>query len=169
MSTDNHTPEPIEIPLTRGLVAIVDAIDGDLAQLKWSANQSGYAQHGIAKGKYKRGIARMHRMILERMLGRSIITSEEVDHINSNRIDNRRSNLRLATSGENSRNQRRSKSNTTGYKGVSIVHNCPNRPFRARIVINGKEKHLGFFATAEEAHTAYCEGAKKYHGEFARF
>lgn len=89
---------------------------------------------------------------------------EEIDHINGDRKDNRISNLREASRLENSRNAARRSDNSSGLKGVGVHKG----QWRARMRIDGKSRHLGYFPTPEAAHAAYCEAAKKYHGEFAR-
>lgn len=154
------------IQLTRGYVTVVDTIDSDFAKLKWFAYQS----HGILyarRNSPNRKTLHLHRVILIRMLGRDLADSEYCDHINGDGLDNRRSNLRLATHAENECNQRRHSNNTSGYKGVSL-HKATQK-WRASISINGIRKHLGLFDTAQDAYGAYCEAALKLHGEFARF
>lgn len=89
----------------------------------------------------------------------------QVDHINHDRTDNRRSNLRLATHAENQRNRGLRSNNTTGYKGVCYVKRDDN--FIAYINANGTRFYLGSFETAEEAGRAYDAAAEKLHGEFA--
>lgn len=89
-----------------------------------------------------------------------------VDHINGNILDNRRENLRICTNAENIRNQKRNITNTSGYKGVSW--NKRYGKWVAFICFNGKNKNLGSFSTAEQAHKTYCEASSKYHGEFGR-
>lgn len=91
----------------------------------------------------------------------------EIDHINSNRSDNRISNLRLATSLDNSRNTRKLEGTTSKYKGVSWYKR--KRKWVAQIRINGASKHLGYFRDEEQAHYAYCAAAARYFGEFANF
>jgi len=98
-----------------------------------------------------------------------------VDHINGDTMDNRRSNLRICSKGENGRNRKiASKNNTSGFKGVSYRKKGPDminewsRPWQAYINYNKKRHHLGMFATAEEAARAYDSKAIKLHGEFAR-
>lgn len=91
-----------------------------------------------------------------------------VDHINLNRLDNRRCNLRLATIAENNRNIWRHRKNTTGYKGVSFRKNSARNPWEARISVDGKNVHIGNYPTKEQAALAYNEAAKKYYGDFAR-
>lgn len=92
-----------------------------------------------------------------------------LDYKNLDKDDNRIENLREATYSENSQNMRRSASNSTGFKGVS-VNNAPynNAKFRCSIRHNGKRIFIGLFHTAEEAHAAYCKKVAELHGEFGR-
>jgi hypothetical protein len=84
----------------------------------------------------------------------------DVDHINGDRSDNRLANLRLATRSENNQNMRNAKSyNSTGFLGVSRS----NARFIASISVSGKTTHLGAFATAEEAHSAYLRAKRVLH------
>lgn len=92
-----------------------------------------------------------------------------IDHINRDRSDNCWVNLREATNAENCRNSSRAKG-VAGLKGVTLYHsNRKNlkRPYAATIMFDYKPIRLGYFETPEEAHAAYIDGAKKYHGEFA--
>lgn len=94
--------------------------------------------------------------------------SNDIDHINGVRGDNRICNLREATRQENLRNGR-GRPSKSGLKGVNFRSGL-TRPWYARIYPEkGRKIHLGYFLTAEEAHAAYCEAATKYFGEFARF
>jgi hypothetical protein len=89
----------------------------------------------------------------------------EIDHIDGDSANNRIANLRLATRVENQCNSRTRKS-ASGLKGA---HSRPGRnAWSSAIQKNGKRRHLGYFATAEEAHAAYVKAATKLHGEFAR-
>lgn len=174
----NRTSKPIQIPLpiegatfevnmNLGYCSIVDAIDADLAQLKWYANGNEpliYAS-GNAKvnGKW-RNILRLHRMIMERIVGRNLETAEFVDHIDLDTLNNRRSNLRLCTHAQNVMNKRRYASNKLGVKGVYKR----DGKFRAQIQVSGQKIMLGTYETIEQAQEAYRNAATKYHGEFAR-
>src|SRR5690606_31608638 len=88
------------------------------------------------------------------------------EHINSNERDNRRTNLRVVTWRDNNLNSRLRKDNPTGYRGVRQWMNRPRR--QARILVDGKDIHLGYHATPEDAARAYDQAAKKYFGEFAQ-
>lgn len=88
-----------------------------------------------------------------------------VDHINWDRSDNRRANLRWATKSQNAINSGLSKVNKTGFKGVSF-HKL-RKKYRARIKFNGREIHLGLFVSPEEAAKAYNQKATELFGEYA--
>lgn len=87
----------------------------------------------------------------------------ELDHINGIKHDNRLDNLREVTRSQNNMNRKVLKSNKLGIKGV---RKQANGKFTARININGKQKHLGTFNTAEEASEAYNTAAKETFKEF---
>lgn len=104
---------------------------------------------------------RLHRFILGQK-NKNIF----VDHINGNTLDNRKSNLRNCTQNENQRNCRKHRDNKTGLKG--IYYQKEAKKYHAQIMVNSKVIYLGLFTNKEEAHAAYCEASKKYHGEFGR-
>lgn len=91
---------------------------------------------------------------------------EYVDHIDGDKTNNRISNLREASSAQNGRNSKVPSHNTSGLKGASYFKR--DGRWQSHIKVNGKQIRLGCFDTKEEAHAAYCEAARKYHGEFAR-
>lgn len=90
-----------------------------------------------------------------------------IDHINGNKLDNRRSNLRFCTVAENSRNVSLRKDNKTGYKGVHYATH--QKIYRASIKVDGKSIYLGGSKDINKAVELYRQGAIKYHKEFARF
>jgi hypothetical protein len=92
--------------------------------------------------------------------------SDQLDHINGDRDDNRLANLREANASQNTINQKRRSDNLSGFKGVYLQRGR-NR-WRARIRADGQVHDLGYFDTAEEAHQAYSEAAARIHGLFAR-
>lgn len=126
------------IPLTRGKVALVDDCDYEaLSDYSWQCTVDGYARRWALGGHVW-----MHRQILNPEKG------FDVDHVNGDRLDNRRANLRTATRSQNVFNQTRNRRNTSGRTGVVSGY---RGLFYARIKANGKQIHLGSFKTIEEA------------------
>ncbi|WP_204371549.1 HNH endonuclease [Burkholderia multivorans] len=154
-----------EISLTRGKVALVDDDDYEhISQYKWHVSSSGYARRNVPHPtKYgKRTLLLMHRAIM----GLSHDDKREVDHIDGNRLNNCRANLRICSHSENARNKSPYAHSTVGLKGVTKKGG--GERWKAQIMLNGRRKHLGYFATPEEAHAAYRKAAAELHGEFAR-
>lgn len=154
----NHRP-PIDlgdgtaiVPLTRGKAAIIDAEDIErVSRYAWQCLQNGYA--------YNRTAGYLHRYLIEPSPGM------EVDHIDGDRLNNRRStNLRTCTVAENRRNRRPYPSNPR-HKGTCL-HKASGLWF-ASIKVDGERKSLGYFKDRGEAAKAYDQAAIKYHGEFA--
>ena len=157
------------IPLTQGKSSIVDCADFDwLNQWKWYAywnpcTRSFYARRDVWNGTRCVHIP-MHRQILGLEEGNPL----QGDHKEpSETLDNRRSNLRLATRQQNMQNRRIQKNNKCGFKGVSYHKNT--EMWRAQIKVNGKQITLGRRKTAEAAYLElYVPAAHEYYGEFAR-
>ena len=103
---------------------------------------------------------RIHRLIMG-VTDKNIV----VDHINHNGLDNRKSNLRICTSGQNTCNCLTSKNNKSGHKGV--YWSKERKKWCVQISINNKTKGLGRYDTIEEAIEAREKAAKEYYGEFA--
>ncbi len=89
----------------------------------------------------------------------------QIDHVNGNKLDNRKSNLRTCTASENQHNQGLQINNTSGYKGVIWI--VSRDLWRAQIKINSKQIYLGYFKNPNDAARAYNGAAIKLHGEFA--
>ena len=137
---------------------MVDDKDFDwLNQFNWHADKYGSVASWLGNKKNKRIL--MHRFILKAP------ANMEVDHIDRNRLNNQRSNLRLATSSQNKCNRGARKDNTSGYKGVSW-HKQRNK-WTARIKAGDIYKSLGLFETKKDAAIAYNQAAIIYQGEFA--
>lgn len=149
------------VHLAGGQVARIDAADAVLVQAhRW------YLSHGYPTVSRAHGM-RMSRLLLDDML-QGAADGKSVDHLDGDPLNNQRSNLRICTHEQNMRNQKIHRDNTVGYKGVSLDARRKCRPYKARIVVNYAEIHLGMYATAEEAALAYNEAAIKHHGAFAR-
>lgn len=145
-----------QITLTRGMFAIVDDADFDtLQKYNWQMHK-----HGYATRKKGLGHISMHREIMNPPSG------FDVDHINGNKLDNRRANLRICSRHENTFNQGLRSNNNSGYKGVSWRKQ--ERKWIAQIQANGKRKTIGYFDSAIEAARAYDNAAIEAYGEYAR-
>jgi hypothetical protein len=148
------------IQLTQGKIATIDSVDLFLVDgYNWYFNK-GYARTNISDGAGGQKSIKLHRLIM------SAPDGMQVDHINLDKLDNRRGNLRLATASQNQRNRGAYATNTSGYKGV-VWHKGANK-WRARIVCSGKKHSLGLYESKELAYAAYCDAARELHGEFAR-
>lgn len=149
----------MEIPLSRGQVALVDDADypAVMAEGKWFALSNGaktfYAARNAppTKPNGKRRTLTLHHFLTG---------WDYVDHVNGDGLDNRRSNLRWATHAQNMANQDRRSTNQSGFKGV----HPKKRRWAARI----QNRYLGTYATPEDAAHAYDEAAIETWGEFAR-
>jgi len=149
-----------EIPLTQGKVAIVDDEDFErLSQYKWCYATVGYAVRFEQVNGKRRGVF-MHRQIMQPP------KDLEVDHINGDKLDNRRSNLRIVTRQQNRFNERPRKGTSSKYKGVSWYKQT--RRWEAYIKINGKKKRIGYFNDEIEAALAYDRAARELFGEYAK-
>ncbi|CAH2910535.1 MAG: hypothetical protein CPSOU_1803 [uncultured Paraburkholderia sp.] len=155
-----------EITLSRGMVALVDDEDFEwLSASKWTGRKDGYAcrnvPHPINAGK--RTTLLMQRAIM----GMESSDKREVDHIDGNRLNNCRSNLRICSHSENGRNKRPYRTSKSPFKGIS--KESGKSKWTAQIMVDGRQKRIGYFETPEEAHAAYRRAAAELHGEFARF
>lgn len=153
-----------EIPLTRGKVALVDDdMFEELNRYKWYATDDGYASRSFSriKGIRRRNIS-MHRQIMGTPEGM------DTDHIDHNRLNNQRTNLRVCTRLENLRNMRSKPDGTSKFKGVCA--DVKRKYYRAHIRVNGKRFNKLFPLNNEGEKLAaawYNEMAEKHFGEFA--
>ncbi len=146
-----------KLPLKRGLWALVDDIDYPfLSQWKWSFN-----------GKYAYRTDRGKTICMQRVVARrsGLKVTNQVDHRNQNKLDNRRKNLRPATQSQNQANRGPTAANTSGFKGVFWYERYGR--WYARIRVNKQHIFLGYFKRKNDAARAYNAAAKKYFGEFA--
>lgn len=151
------------IPLTRGLQAIISPEDADLKQYTWHARHARYAYP--VRFSYDHGIL-LHRVVMERMLGRPMTDSEEVDHVDGDALNNRRGNLRLATHAQNMRNRKLHTNNQSGHAGVYF--HAQKQQWRATIRVDRKEHHLGYFHSLDKAVAARQQAEQEYFGTWAR-
>lgn len=136
--------------------ALVDDEDFEkVSQFKWYLHKHGYAVTAGSKTK-------MHRFILN-----ATKKEEEVDHVNHNGLDNRRTNIRICTHAQNMFNKNKQINNKSGYKGVYWEKQGEGF-WRARIQVKGKGIHLGVFDDILAAAEAYNKAAKQYFGEYGR-
>lgn len=163
-SSDSPLEASAKINVRIGFVALVDSIDADLSDIRWNVNKNGRTHYAMHNNK--KSFCYMHRVIMARVLGRDLQRGECVDHVDGDGLNNRRSNLRIASYGENQRNQRRNRANTSGYKGVHW--NKLKNKWQARIQVNGNRITLGYFDDPKDGHEAYCKAANELFGEFAR-
>jgi len=146
----------------KGEIILVD--DEDFYKVNkytWFINAQGYPQSRLPR---KESLDRTQKQVkLHRLLLDLTDPLIQVDHKNMNKLDNRRSNLRVCTNSENQANIKVHKRNKTGYKGVRYQSNR----YEAYIWKN-KPIYLGRFDTVEEAALAYNKKALELFGEFAR-
>ncbi len=117
---------------------------------------------------YREGSESRKNRRIKRYLHRLIVDPPPellVDHRDGNGLNCCRWNLRIASHSSNSANRINRDLPLSGYRGVDLN----GRRYRARIVCQGVEYHLGMYWTAREAAEAYDKGAEKYFGEFAWF
>jgi len=144
-----------EIPLSKGKVALVDDSDYEwLNQWKWH-----YKHKDGAVRSTKATRIYMHRVVTQ------CPSEYEVDHINHDRLDNRRVNLRVCSHSQNQCNSAKLSSNTSGYKGVSW-HKKVGK-WQSKIGHRGKSYYLGLFSDPVDAALAYDAKARETFGEFA--
>jgi hypothetical protein len=149
-----------EIPLTNStLMAIVDDEDHErVSQYTWWLQKSGYVR---CSRNVEGRTVRLHNFIMQPPDG------YEVDHRDRNKLDNRRSNLRICTEGQNLANRApyklRGKERQSRFKGVKVRKGRKGIRYDARI----NDRSLGAFATEEAAAEAYNAAATRLYGEFA--
>lgn len=149
------------INLNKGKYALVDDEDYhriiNYKNCKWFYHTE-YAMATIYDEQKRTHTINMHRIIMNAQKG------QQVDHINGNRLDNRKENLRFVTNSQNQMNRKKVGAKS-GYKGVYWQPGLSK--WFAGIYVNGKSKHLGYFIDKVEAAKRYNQAAIEYFGEYA--
>ncbi len=142
-----------------GLFALIDDLDFEIFRtMNWHINSKGYVgTHILVDGKRK--AKKMHQFIVQPIKG------FDIDHIDRNKLNNQRNNLRIVSHTQNCRNVGLTKRNTSGFKGVSWEKS--ENKWTANIRVDRVLKKIGRFHTKEEAAKRYNEKAKEYFGAFA--
>lgn len=154
--TSLKTSSGLRILVDRSSLKLLNKKSGSIISL----DSPGYPKIYRRVGKKYQAI-RIHRIIMEAKKG------QVVDHINGNKLDNRRKNLRLTDYFGNARNSsvRKKTTSNTAYKG--IYWNKERNLWQAQICINYKRINLGRYEKERDAAMAYNKAAKKYFGQFA--
>jgi hypothetical protein len=145
----------VEIPLSQGLVTVVDEIDAHYGQLRWHASRSGRSSgtfYAIRNGARRPDGTKEKSLVLHRV----ILNAPDdmmVDHMNGNGLDNRRANLRLVDASGNMLNRGRARRDSASGI-VGVTYHTRNRRWMASIRVRGMVKHLGYFDTADQANIA---------------
>ena len=94
-----------------------------------------------------------------------------VDHIDGDKLNNQKNNLRICSQSDNSKNQRKPKNNSSGFKGVVLdswaVSQNLKKKWLSQIKVDRKRINLGRYLTKIEAAIAYNKAAEFYFGKYA--
>jgi len=122
--------------------------DSDLHDLRWRMTSDGYAR--VTSTAHKHGQVTAHRMVMARVSGRDLRADEFCDHINGDKLDNRRENLRVTDRFGNAQNRLPHRNNKScGLRGATL-HRASGKWY-AHVEHRGKRIHLGSYETAEKA------------------
>jgi len=152
------------IPLRKGYSACIDDIDHAAVTAigNW-CYADGYAVHYFVDEESRRKRLWLHRIIMQRVLGHPIPAGYQVDHINANRLDNQRSNLRLATRSENQAAKGIQVNSSSGFKGVT----WRKGKYEVRLRHYHQRLYLGRYEAIEQAHAVYAFAHIALWGEFS--
>jgi len=146
-----------KIKLTKNKYVLVDAEDFDyLNQWKWCYDNNYAIRRQYLKGDKKEKrlykTIYMHRLLNDTPLG------YDTDHINRNKLDNRKNNLRTVTRSQNCHNRKIHKHNSSGYTGIRFFEN----KWIAEITVNYKKIYLGYFKNIDDAISARHQAERSY-------
>lgn len=161
---------PIEIRLAsknETVKVLLDKEDYDkYKDWAWHIDGKGYVRHRKYLGGGRKN-AKYTNIFLHRLVN-DTPGDKYTDHIDGNKLDNRKSNLRTVTNKQNTHNQKVRSTNTSGYTGVYIDDKYKKTRYRSMIGVDGKLKHIGTFMDIKSAAKAYNEAAKTLRGKYAR-
>ncbi len=164
------TSELWEIPLTRGMIAIVDKEDhARVMALNWYAYK-GYSKWYAGRSVTIKGERRQKLITMHNFIFGEVPKGMMVDHINGDSLDNRKCNLRLATRSQNRGNARKTvqifgRPTSSKYKGV--CWSKTEKKWQVQMKINNKSHRIGLFSDEIKAAEAYNKAAIAHFGEFA--
>jgi len=144
-------------------IILIDSEDYELvSKYKWTIWSHGKSGTLYATTNFNGETHLLHRFILGLKKHSKFIG----DHKDGNGLNNCRSNLRICTQKDNSKNQKVSKLSVTGFRGVHWykAYSC----YMVQITVNYQKIFIGYFKDKIEAAKAYNEVASKHHGEFAK-
>lgn len=146
-----------------GYTIQIDAEDLPLIEAyRWYFRKQDSYVYRTVRTKERNKTIYLHREIIKTPKG--MLT----DHVNGDRLDYRKSNLRACSSSENNQNRGRMTNNTLGVTGLSFYPKKAYNQWRATIMFSGAFVHLGYFQTKEEATAARKAAEKVYFRSFAR-
>lgn len=148
------------IPVSRGKwrTAVDDDMYDVLSKSRWH-NKKGYVCRVVRNEKGRWTIQYMHRIILQTPKGM------ETDHIDRDKMNNQRANLRAVTGTQNKWNRGMMRSNKSGFRGVCFAKDTGK--WQAAIRINSKQVYLGQYTSPQEASRVYEEKAREVRGQYA--
>ena len=149
----------VKIPLSKDKYAIIDSTDNKLiSKHKWYYSHGYAVRHPKMVNGVRKGKIMMHRVINNTPI------SMHTDHINGDRLDNRKSNLRAVNTPQNVWNSKIERDTTTGIKNVSVS----NDGYQVRVQKNGKRHFVGLFKNLDKAVHCATKFRKEYYGEYTR-
>ena len=149
----------MEIDLTQGKVAQIDDADWPLVSgYRWYAVECNGKFYAQTKEPESNRSVYLHRLIMEAKRG------QQVDHISGDSLDCRRTNMRVCTQLQNNRNVGK----TRGASPFKGVHRRADGKWQAKIKVDKRTIHLGYFSDPEDAARAYDDASSHHHGEHGR-